>query len=265
MPIHITAADQVGNDRKDRLPDHIGIVILRQPQGTEHHSIGGRDNDRGDDVVDVVSLVGLEQCVLVGEEPVAQHRIEQVDEIQQVQIDLRGDLIVDELPQEGHQGHAQTQHHEADDPVQTLVQIQQGTDGFVIIPGDGLVHAVHHRRTQAQLAQTQEAEDGGEQAAQTQVLGAHDVQDHRAVEEGQDDVDDPADRAGQDVPDGIFGSCDLHARFSFSCPKISKTFSCSMAGSTARIFADSAANVTFIRAMASQMPAALCGVRTSKI
>ena len=118
----------------------------------------------------------------VGEEKVADRRVEEMDEIEDVQIDIGRHIAVDKTSQERQKAKPHGEYCRSNPTVHRAVETQIGAQQFAVVIGYRLVHGTYHRHAESELSQHQNAEYRPEQSVQPKVLRPQQPEKQRTVQ-----------------------------------------------------------------------------------
>ena len=192
MLIYNIGTDQVLHHRADGEKRGIQVIISGGKQSHNGTDVDHGVGDGAGAAVDILPLHGRQQRRLVSAEEIAEHRLSQRQQVDDVKIQLRRNIAVDQASQEGHQRQSHCQDKAADKPVDGSVKLQQRRDGGFVILRHRSVHGVDHGAAHAQLRQAQHRQDRREQIAQAQILRPqsldHDGADHKGHQQSHQSV-----------------------------------------------------------------------------
>ena len=173
----------MGNDQVLGQPnDQLRHQRRHKVAGKQHYralaQAGGHREHRVQVVDEVPLLVRRDDAGLVGEKPVAAHRIEQKQQVDQIQVDGGCIVKIDQPVQHRHQAQPQKQDHPADDPVALLVKVHIALDGPGVLLGQWLIQINRDGRADPQLRQREEGQHAAEQAVHAHIFHAQVVNEH---------------------------------------------------------------------------------------
>ena len=137
----------------------IAVVVARQQQDQEDDDILRRRDGRRDVGKDVLAVVHAQHGAPVGEEEVADGRVGEMDEKEDVEVDVRRHVAVHELPYERQDTEADAEDCRPDAPVHGAIELHVGADQRMVVLGHGLVHRAVNGRTEAEFRQREHTED----------------------------------------------------------------------------------------------------------
>ena len=172
-----------GNDQVFGQPnDQLRHQRRHKVAGQQHHGAlaqaGGHREHRVQVVDEVALLIRRDDAGLIGKEPVAAHRIEQKQQVDQIQVDGGGIVKIDQPVQHRHQAQPQKQDHPADNPVALLVKVHIALDGPGVLLGQWLIQINRDGRADPQLRQREEGQHAAEQAVHAHIFHAQVVNEH---------------------------------------------------------------------------------------
>ena len=218
---------QVGDDREEDRRDDVEVVAAGEEQDEEHDDVLDDGGEGAYVVQHVVAVVDGEDGAAVGEEEVARRRVDEVDDVEDVQVYVRRHVAVDELPQEGEETQPAEEDYTAHPAVDGAVEAQVGACQLAVVVGDGLVHRGDDGGAEAEFREHQHAEDGAEEPVEPEVRGAEEPEEERPVQEGEEQPDDVVDGGRRHVSLHVPREVQLHGCFflqssAILCPSVAR-------------------------------------------
>ena len=187
-PTGSPGSEQVVGRSGEQGDDQVPVIAVQKKEYRQLTGIHQGGGDQAGFADHIHPLVSVEQAVLVGKQPVGQNGGRQREQIENIYVQIRRYISLNQFRHKRHQGQSQHRHHQADHPVIQTVQPQQGANRSCIVLSNGPVHAVHHGAPHPQLRQTEHRQDGGEQGAEAQVLYPQPIEHGSAHQKGQEDL-----------------------------------------------------------------------------
>ena len=152
---------------------------------------------------DVLPLRRREEGLAIAEK-VAHGRVEQVQQVQQIEIFCNIGGIGDDDIQKGHHSQADGGHRTADDDVRLAVILHDGGDFRLVLLGDGLVQGEDDGTAEAQLRKGEHGQNVGKQSVDAQIVLPQKADEQDAADKAHHRIDAVADHAGEHIDEGIF-------------------------------------------------------------
>ncbi len=207
---HLPDDEEVVQHRKRHGGRDVMVVVPRQDQDGEHRHVLRNGRARADVGDHVAAVVGAQHGAAVGEEEIADRRVDEMDQVEDVEVQSGRKVAVYEHAQKRQEAQAHGQYRRADPAVDRAVEPQVGAHEFPVVVRHRLVHGTHHGRAEAQFREGQHAEDGDEQSVEAQVFRSEQPEEERAVKKGEQQPHALVQHAGQNVPFRVFRKVQFH-------------------------------------------------------
>ena len=147
------------HNSEDNRRYNVVVVVARNEQNQEDNNVLHDGNTGADIRDDIVAVMRAENDTAVREEEVARRRVNEVNDIENVQVYVRRNRSVNKTVKKREHGKSAEENHRAHAAINGAVELEVRAEELPVVVRHRLVHRADDGRTEAKLGEHEDAEN----------------------------------------------------------------------------------------------------------